>query len=191
MSNSTQANMQFQHRLMPQVIDILRRNAGHMLAFRLADKIEDTKQSTDIVLEAENKLQIAVRVRRASINRRDFTVRAQVRGGGKTEIHKLREGWGHWYLYAWEHEGRLAEWMLINLATWRDSGMATQERKLIPNKYPNGTLDGTGFYAYSVDELKAAQALTAAVITKDGYHVYEMRSYPAVDFSFPTHLKGA
>ena len=79
----------------------------------------------------------------------------KVYDGHKTEIHKLRDGYGDWYLYAWESEGnRITEYALIDIHKARH--LFTQDRNVIPN-----TDNKTGFYSYSIEELAKCGALIA------------------------------
>jgi hypothetical protein len=127
------------------IAKILKDNAFIFVKFRLANETEDMQEATDMVIEVEGGT-IALRLRETRF--RDFTIRAQTKYGGETEIHKLKKGYGDWYLYAWgDGKDKLEEWILIDLEKLRDSKLLEKEYFTIPNN------DGTGFVAISLDEL--------------------------------------
>lgn len=138
-----------------QVCEILKQNAMHIIKIEIATPDEDMKRSTDLKATVTGG-SVAVRTRRPYRTFRDLTIRAH-KNGNKTEIHKLREGYGDWYLYAWENEfGILSEWILVDINKMRSSGLLYESRPIQPNK------DGvTGFISYSIEELKRCGALVA------------------------------
>ena len=144
-------NWDFSEKYMPTIKRILSKYALRFVSIEVADEQEDMTQAFDLKVTTKNG-RVAVRIRRASIQYRDFTVRAYNKGY-KTEIHKLREGYGDWYLYAWESEGKISEYALIDINKARP--LFEKDKDLIPNK------DGTKFYAYAFDELVKCGALVA------------------------------
>lgn len=169
-----QPNFNWQDGYLPQVESIVKRNAQHMITFRKGTHIEDTKQSTDMVMRVEAGVDIAVRIRRHNCNYRDLTIRSKSWGNGETEIDKLRKGFGDWYVYAWANFNNiLDEWMLINLHTLRNT-LLKSPRRTIMN--PDGR---TGFMNYSIEELYNAGALTAAHLLRQKrywHHIINMES---------------
>lgn len=152
--NDFKQNWNFSEKYMPQIKLILAKHAGKFLQIEVATMEEDMTQAFDLNIITHNKSKIAVRIRRADIKFRDITIRA-LNGGHKTEIHKLRDGYGDWYLYAWESEGnRITEYALIDIHKARH--LFTQDRNVIPN-----TDNKTGFYSYSIEELAKCGALIA------------------------------
>jgi hypothetical protein len=140
--------------------DILHQNISHLLDIREATFVEDTGEATDFVIEVKGGT-VAARVRRDNCDYRELTIRCYS-SGAKTEIHKIREGFGRWYLYCWTDEhGDIADWILIDLDIMRQSGILNKERLKkerpeIPNK------DGkTKFYAFRLDELEKEYLLIA------------------------------
>ena len=127
-----------------KVMEIIRKLAGKIINVREGTPTEDMKQATDMVVEV-NVGAIAVRVRRIKFNNPydDVTIRSYSRGN-KTEIHKIKEGWGSWYLYAWD---RCNNWVFYDIDRLRDSGLLEDEIKQIPNG------DGTRFHSISVKTL--------------------------------------
>lgn len=180
-------NFRFQDQFQKQVESILLDNAKHIMTIRLATAIEDTKQSTDMVMRIEAGVTVAVRVRRPNCQHRDLTIRSRAYGGGNTEIHKLIEGWGDWYIYAWSNpQGLIDEWMLVNLHKVRQGNLLTKPRKAITN------YDGTAFVNIGIEELYNSGALTSAVmlrqkqywhhiVNSDNGRVWEAYAYSILD----------
>jgi len=148
-------NWNYAERKMEQVKVILKSNAMHIVSIEVATPEEDMKQSTDLKIKVTAG-DIAVRVRRPYRDFRDLTIRAYNKGS-KTEVHKIREGFGDWYLYAWESEGgKLAEWILVDIDKMRESGLIYQDKEIRMNK------DGyTGFVNFSLQELDSINAIIA------------------------------
>ena len=86
-------------RHLEQAKNILRKNAHLLIKFPEADKEQDIKQATDILMDVGIG-SIAIRARHGT-NFRDLTIRTQSWGDHKNEIDKLREGYVKWYLYMW------------------------------------------------------------------------------------------
>lgn len=151
--NDFKANWDFSEKYMPTIKRILSKHALRFISVDIADEQEDMTQAFDLKITTQRG-RVAVRIRRASSQYRDLTIRAYNKGY-KTEIHKLREGFGDWYLYAWEGDNKISEYALIDINKARH--IFENDRDLIPNK------DGgaTGFFAYSFDELIKCGALTA------------------------------
>ncbi len=145
------SNFDFEKATRNQVIAILNRHAADVVRFELATNEQDTKQATDFVVTTTIGC-IAVRVRRykSTGNKyRDLTVRSRAMFGGKTEIDKLREGWGDLYLYCWEDEKQtLNEYMLLDIGAIRSAHLLEVNRKEIEN-----VVDGTCFVFIPFDEL--------------------------------------
>ena len=80
--------------------DILRRNSMNFLSLEVSNEYKDTQEATDMLIKIEGG-DVALRVRNPSCKFRDFTIRSRSKYGGKTEIDKLKEGFGDWYLYVW------------------------------------------------------------------------------------------
>lgn len=152
-SNDFKTNWDFSERYMPQVKQILSKYAPRFLRIQVAKPEEDMTQAFDLEILANENSKIAVRIRRADILYRDITIRAKNRNA-KTEIHKLREGYGDYYLYAWQTGEKIAEYALIDIHKARPLFM--QERQIKMNT------DGfTGFYIYSIEDFAKVGALIA------------------------------
>lgn len=183
-------NVAFQHALLPEITRIVRQHAGLFVTVRLANKAEDMKQATDMVVDISNSAKMAVRIRRyAAVNTarkvyRDFTIRSY-NGGNPTELDKLKQGFGDWYLYAWENaSGQLDEYILVNLAALRTSGLLTKGYKETPNA------DGrTKFISIDLKALLEVNALEVGRVFADGYLREWKRQTVAVVLDLPEHLK--
>lgn len=135
-------NFAFEKSKMPQVIDIIQRNAIKIVRIDFATNEQDTKQATDLAITIKGGA-VGVRVRRfrATSNGRvfrDFTIRCESFYGFTTEIDKLRDGWGDFYLYAWEDaNGAMDEYMFLDLHKVRSVGLLDPcqawFQQLIPN----------------------------------------------------------
>ena len=143
--NSFTKNWKFSEKHMDQIKAILRQLAMHIVKIEVATPDEDMQTATDLKIKITAG-DVAVRVRRPNCAFRDITIRS-INKGNRTEIHKLRDGYGDWYLYAWTDESGICEWVLYDIHKMRESGILDQKRSTIPNG------DGTGFYSYSINEL--------------------------------------
>lgn len=134
----------------------------------------DTQQASDLIVLRGRDMTIACRVRRHGYADRfpwDVTIRAKRDNGAKTELMKLREGWGDWmfYAHASEDPGALARWYLIDLHVWRGEfvkdGFAIALGK--PPRY-RGALsrqsngDGTHFVAFDVRRFPAEMLIASS-----------------------------
>lgn len=137
-----------------QVANILRRNAAHLMDVQIAPDDVDRETATDMVLRLSGG-DVAVRLRRADCRYRDLTIRSHRETGYRTELSKIEEGFGDWYLYGWlNKQDKVAEWILVDLDRLR-------KRKLWLGRHdiPNG--DGTWFIAISSQELRKTGCLIA------------------------------
>lgn len=147
----------------PEVKRIIRQNLSSFLVVLEVAPIEiDMKEVGDFVVNS-NHGHIASRIRRPDVTWRDLTIRTRSRNGGITELEKIRQGLGKWYFYGWADgkmpygNGKLKDWMFIDLDIFRTSGLAfCDDRSEIPNKD-----EKTAFYAYSDNELIYSDCLVA------------------------------
>jgi len=139
------------------IVDVLKQNAMHLLSVHVASQKQDLKHATDLVISVVGG-DVAVRIRRPQYRKcwRELTVRAWRKGDIPTELHKIRDGWADWYLYAWsDGNGGLLDWMLVDLDAMRKSGLLDNP-KIQMNK------DGrTGFCHFSVGTLKLNSCLVS------------------------------
>lgn len=118
--------------------------AGIFIEAETASFEKDTKEATDLVLKLSGG-DMAVRVRRFKCGIKepmnfDWSVRFRSRCGFRTEIDKLRDGFGRWYFIARanEDETGLFDYCLIDLDKCRAANIFNDELWMI---YENG--DGT------------------------------------------------
>lgn len=93
---------------------------------------------------------ISCRLRRLESARRyrDFTLRVGRASGATTELAKIRDGIGDYYVYGWIDGDRLEEYIVISLDVFRNCGLAYLDRAMKKN------MDGrTWFVAYRLEEL--------------------------------------
>lgn len=103
--------------------------SGVFLDFTKADIKRDYEEATDLILEIAGGT-MAVRIRRNKYleigmrNGFDWSIRYRCRTH-KTEIHKLREGFGDWYFYGYsaDDKGKLGAWWLLDLECIREQGI--------------------------------------------------------------------
>lgn len=148
--------------LLANYAGIIHRRGFKVFELKKASPEEDSYAGFDFVFQM-GSFTVPVRIRRPDCRYRDFTVRSRSRNGGKTEIHKLREGMGDLYFYAWSEDfmgvEKMAEFALIDLNSVRAAGLLTAENVAHLREISNG--DGTSFISFSLKELAAAQALIA------------------------------
>ena len=108
---------------LPEVRRILMQNAALLFNVRIASSYQDVKQATDMLLTVSGQRTVAVRLRRAQYSYRDLTIRASRVSGTRTELDKIRSGYGDIYLYGWTYGWTIHEWMLVNLHRLRSSNL--------------------------------------------------------------------
>lgn len=144
---------------LPEVRRILLQNAMYLFTVEVASFALDVKQATDMLLTVTGRKNIAVRLRRASYQWRDLTIRASRASGVKTELDKIRSGYGDIYLYGWTLELQIQEWMLVDLNRLRKSGLLTRTWPFIGN-----TDNQTQFIAIPYRTLKDYGCILAATV---------------------------
>jgi hypothetical protein len=85
---------------------------------------DDTQRNTDLVVLKVEPVRVACRVRRFEhfkLYGDQVTFRAELRNGEKTELHKVMEGWGDYFLYAFADrtDTTLFSWVLGDLHAFR------------------------------------------------------------------------
>lgn len=160
-SKAFDTNWAFQESYYDQVIRILKQNAAYFVIVTVASLEEDMKHAKDFDIRIEGG-DIAVRIRRPYYTFRDLTIRSYI-NGYKTEIDKLREGWGRYYLYCWTNDNiRISEWILIDMNKVR-------ELKLLDNRKEISNKDGrTRFIAIPAQELKAKDCIMNSLLSPKG-----------------------
>ena len=137
--------------LTQKYLDEIMRFLG-LTVFKQASFIEDTQQNTDIIMIESNRIRYACRIRRFSYYknynfRNEFTIRSKTKYNKKTEIDKVLEGWGDFFIYGFENEccNGLQKITVSDLAVFRK----VYNEKM--GSYHNNH-DGTGFLSFRWDE---------------------------------------
>jgi hypothetical protein len=120
---------------------------------------EDMERNTDLTILNMMPVRIACRIRRFNYFEKykaDFTIRALVPSGNKSELAKIIEGYGDYFFYGFsnQEENNLHAWRLCKLSVFRlwflRNIIENGKEKLI--KHDN--LDGSSsFYSFSWSEL--------------------------------------
>jgi len=145
--------IEYKENITKEIKQILLDNSNIFIDIKFSTLIEDTKYATDFTVNILNK-NIAVRVREPDCKYRDFTIRAKAEYNGRTEIHKIKEGYGDIYLYCWKDINyKINEYMIIDINKLRDSDLLNIYRKIIMNN------DNTGFIYIGINELEKENCL--------------------------------
>jgi len=89
-----------------------------------AKREEDAERNTDLMVLGMAAVRIGCRIRRHKYLAPygdQFTIRAGVISGAKTEMTKIIEGWGDYFFYGFanEDETGLAQWTLADMKVFR------------------------------------------------------------------------
>lgn len=144
---------------LPAFKEILKQNSMHFLSLEVSDDEKDMTEATDMVIKIEGG-DVALRVRNSAIKFRDLTIRSQTRSGNKTELQKLKEGFGDWYLYGWGSNSNIDEYILVDLDRVRKFKLLEKERRQIANG------DGTYFVNIGLGELDTCGCIVAKNISE-------------------------
>jgi hypothetical protein len=129
------------------------RKAEKKHAYRY-DQKEDMERNTDLLIFEYNSLRIALRVRDANIKYRDVTIRSYNKGY-KTEVDKIKEGFGDYMLYCWgsldkDKVPTISDYLLFDLDCFRK----LNDYFYMDNK---DNKDGTKFNIYSTPKIICSQ----------------------------------
>ena len=112
---------------------------------------QDTEEATDYILSV-NKICVAVRNRKYEYKKKykDITIRCVSNKNKKTELDKIKEGYGDVYLYCWQTEegNDIDSYVLVDLNKLRFSNILSEDRKILTN-----INDNAKFINISIDEL--------------------------------------
>jgi len=86
--------------------------------------MDDQERNTDLMVLKLDAVRIACRIRKHEYLEKygdQFTIRATLPSGTKTELTKIIEGWGDYFFYGFsnEDETRLERWILGDLKAFR------------------------------------------------------------------------
>lgn len=114
-----QKNKEWSDRFLPEIKGIL---GLHLIGEPPQE--EDAKRNTDLMVLRMEAVRIGCRVRRHEFLAKylgEFTIRASVPSGNKTELAKIIEGWGNYFFYGFcdEAEKVLSAWTLLDLNAFR------------------------------------------------------------------------
>lgn len=138
-------NREWADRFIPQI----KRIVGPYLLDTTPNDI-DVTQAADLMIFTARDMRIAARVRRPGYSSGflyEFTIRAQLDNGVKTELQKIVDGWGDWFFYGHADiaEEFIEYWWLVDLHAFRASLIRTAMNgtKVKCGQKSNG--DGTHF----------------------------------------------
>lgn len=128
---------------------------------------QDREQAADLVVFTGHAMTIACRVRRQGYADRypwDFTIRALRDNGAKTELSKVIDGWGDWFLYGHDDGSGvdLARWFLLDLKVFRST--LIRRPSLLRDRNPIPNSDGTHFHAWNVQEFPDHFVIAASTL---------------------------
>jgi hypothetical protein len=130
---------------------------------------DDRERATDLVLVTD-RVRIACRIRRWSKDYFDryggqFTVRSGRGSGAKTELAKIKEGWGDLFFYGWgdPQTKRLQSWWLLDLGIFRawHAQAAADGKCIVAGRIRNN--DGSIGEAYWIDMLPEGGTVACGV----------------------------
>lgn len=127
---------------------------------------EDQERNTDLIVLKMDAVRIGCRVRRhTGVNgqpyfdkyKDQFTIRCSRPSGCKTELAKIIEGWGDYFLYAFstQDETSLLRWSLCKLNTFRlwFNYYLARHNGTIPGIEKNNGDDSSSLRAFKFSEL--------------------------------------
>lgn len=151
--NLFEKNWDFSESHLSDIGKVLQLNFDKIVKIEVAGREDDLKKSTDLKIKVHSG-DVAVRIRR-NIPWRELTIRAYCHGY-KTEIDKLKEGYADWYLYLWtDASDKICDWILVDIHLMRQFGLLDKDKAIKMN------YDGTGWVAFTQDELNEANAIIA------------------------------
>jgi len=136
-------------RFLPEIKRVVRLMSHKIVRVDIAAIADDERRATDyvVIVEAGN---IACRVRKPGVwaKYQELTLRSSRPSGAKTEVAKILEGHGDWYLYGWaDSVNTFGAWIFVDLDRLR----ATE---LMENRKEMANWDGSsGFIGIPVGEL--------------------------------------
>ena len=129
---------------------------GYQIA--IASQDDDMNLETDMVVFGT--LRIALRVRNGySSTYNDIALRSARPSGAKTEVAKIKEGLGDYYLYCWTQDGHtITEYILIDLDRFR----SVMDDCL--TNFDWYQCDGTAINTYSIDQMIAKNCCVSSYL---------------------------
>lgn len=100
---------------------VVRGVAGHIVSITPSSFQQDVAEAIDYDITVSSGT-MSCRIRR-NPPYRDLTMTTSRPSGCLSEAQKIARGSVRWYLYAWADEGRFVDWMFVDLAAVRRSGL--------------------------------------------------------------------
>jgi len=148
-----------------QFLPDIRRIVGQHLLSVAPDEM-DWHQATDLVMLNATDMRIAARVRRPGFADRfphQFTIRAESRFGGETELSKIVNGKGDWMFYGHAgQDGGLESWYLLNLNAFRAALIRNRQNGFPIQCGDKKNADGTAFKWFDVRSFPSEPPLVVA-----------------------------
>lgn len=153
--------------------EIIHKHSKIFMDINKSTPVKDIHYATDYTIKTSNR-DIAVRVRdpeKKGRRFRDLTIRTKTKWNRKTEIDKIKEGYGDIYLYCWKDKNyKIKDYMIIDIHKLRSSKLLEKKRKPIPNVDSAGNKDGTEFVPISIGELNEFDCI---LMNKIGGYKYQ------------------
>lgn len=119
----------------------------HKVSFDLAPDFDDQNLATDVITVGNLRIALRVRLGESRLYG-DIALRSYIPSRRKTEVHKIKEGFGDYYLYCWTIDGvNITEWILIDLDRFREV------MDLCLAIFDHFNNDGSAFNTYNIKEM--------------------------------------
>lgn len=149
-------NKRWSDRFLPEIKAIL---GGYLIGEPPME--EDAERNTDLMVLRMEAVRIGCRVRRHKYLQEyghQFTIRAGLPSGFKTELTKIVEGWGDYFFYGFsdEEEDRLQAWFLGDMKVfrrWYMAGLYRSKPGVAPGERRKNTDNSSSFVAFNLNSL--------------------------------------
>ena len=135
MAGDWKANKSWSDKFIPHIKELI---ASELLRHQIsiAGIVDDSEKATDLIVMRAADIRIACRVRREAYQNKysdEFTIRSRLTSGAKTELAKIMEGFGDYFVYGFSGKdvGRIYHWTIANLAIFRKCNL--QPIRELPN----------------------------------------------------------
>jgi len=146
-------------RFLPEIKQILLEHLAKIARIDIAPFEEDAERNTDLIVLRLDGIRIACRVRKFvyfADYGGEFTIRSRTASGNKTELDKIKEGWGDYLFYGWadQTETKLYGWTLGSLEALRLHMDECFEKNTCPwASQRDNWYDGTAFVAFRYEDV--------------------------------------
>lgn len=172
MTTEINKNLSYGERMVEKVKQILLDMCPDLKIQDCQYTTDDYNFATDLKVGLYNSIKtVGVRIR--NNNKRQyridypnqFTTRAYTSDNGKTELHKIIDGYMDMMFYGHEQNDDIVEWNLLNMSVYRwdvfQSGSVYFEAG---RNIPNCDSKGTKFYAYHIDKFRSDFVITGSLL---------------------------